>query len=534
MLASIVVPAYNEKERIGATLGELSGCLRDLGVEFEIIVADDGSSDGTAERVDGLGIPGIQLCRLPQNRGKGEALRRGVMRARGDPVFFVDADLPYGLEFFPAALRILAQGQAGAVIGARDLPGSSSDPSYPQLRVRGGKLFSHLVNRVIPVRVFDTQCGIKAFRADVLQRAIGFTQQTDYTLDIELLLLLRLWGVGLEKLPVRLVRHHGSKVRLLRDSARMLRSLLEIARNYRRGLYPAVLPETGLQFVPCPLCRGDRNRVYAVVEGQIRFCRCLHCRTLYQNPRLEDRLVHNQYDSRYFASPSIYSGYTGYWATLEHQRRTAQWLWNQIERVSGGTVRTALDVGCGSGEFVREGLSRNVECWGNDVFSELPEPDLHFVKGDFTEVELPCRFFDLVVFNDSFEHFPDPRKPLERCRELLRPGGHLMINLPDPDSWLARISGRTWISLKREHLVICPRRALAEILTSHSFSWLCRIASRQYADWDYLKPRLRSLSPALSRLAGPFLSSRRGATLRAPTGGMLVFARLDSTPSSGE
>lgn len=238
MELSVVIPAYNEQERIGPTLRGVTEFLRNRAEEFEILVVDDGSQDATSKVVEEFGDESIRLLRLPGNQGKGAALRQGIAKTRGRRVFFLDADLPYSLDFLEKGLELLRSGQADAVIGARNLAGSSYDPSYPRLRVWSGNLFSRLVGFLLPLDIYDTQCGFKGFRGDVVRQAVGLTEASGYTLDIELLLLLRVWEMRIQPLPVRLERHHGSKIRLFRDSLCMLRDTLQIRRRYRKGKYP--------------------------------------------------------------------------------------------------------------------------------------------------------------------------------------------------------------------------------------------------------------------------------------------------------
>ncbi len=284
--------------------------------------------------------------------------------------------------------------------------------------------------------------------------------------------------------------------------------------------------------VPCPACGNDNYEIHAVVDGSFRFCRCLSCRAIYQNPRLNESGIQAQYDANYFATSNVCSGYLNYGDTSEQQRKTAVWLWNQAHRLIRELPRRVLDVGCGSGEFLNEGMRRNLECWGIDLYMPSVKPRYRFVAGDFTRADLPAKFFDLIVFNDSFEHFLGPNLPLQRCEEVLLPDGYILINTPDPDSWLARISGRSWISLKHEHLVIYPRSVLARLLDQHHFLNPRRIASRQYADWTYLKPRLRRLAPALTRVLDGLLVPVAEKQFLAPTGGMIMIARLGRRSSN--
>ncbi len=519
MQVSVVVPAFNEEKRVARTLRELTSYFCGTGHSLELIVVDDGSEDRTAEIVRDQ--VGVRLLQLEQNRGKGAALVRGIEASSGELIFLVDADLPYSTGAFDSALRYLSEDGCDAVIGARDLPASEQDPSYPRHRIFMGQAFSHIVNRVLPLGVFDTQCGFKGFRGDVLKRAALYTNQRDYTLDIELLLILKTWGHRIERIPVQLVHHHGSKIRTFRDSFAMLRSLLRIWRRFRRRTYPTEPPELALEPVPCPACSSDRSQALTCIDAH-RFCRCRECLTIFQSPRLSADLLNRQYDRTYFESEDIMTGYPDYEHRKDLQIQTAEWQWKEVEKISTGRqLSRILDVGCGSSHFLRLGFATEKDCWGVDLIDLGSEPHIEFRLGSFLEVDLPESFFDLIVFNDSFEHFPASRAVLKRCRKLLRPGGALMINMPDPDSWVARFSGTSWISFKREHLVLYPRAAARGLFEECSFRPLRRIASRQAVDWQYVEPRLRRVSPFLAVLSGALLNRLPGHWFWVPTSGSI-------------
>ncbi len=500
---SVVIPAYNEEDRIGATLRSLLEALPARVSSFELVVVDDGSRDQTAPIVRSFPEPWVRLVSFPQNRGKGAAVQAGILSSRGRFVFLLDADLPYALDFLDDALARLRSGEVEAVVGARDLPESSRDPSYPPVRLIAGRLFSRLVNRLLPLQVFDTQCGFKGFSGDVARAMAAFTQESGYLVDVELLLLLRHWRCRLARRPVRLVNHHGSKVRVVRDSVRMLGSLIRIRRRDHRGEYPRERPSDREEAAVCPAC-GEAGGRFHAHSGGVRFVRCRSCGTIYQNPRLRQEWAAELYGREYFATGRVEAGYPDYYATLSEQRETFRDLWRRLRPVLA-VPRRVLDVGCGSGEFLRTAPPEVEERWGVDVVEPSDRSGFRFVAGVFPEVDLPARSFDLVALNDLFEHFVEPRAVLGACRELLAEGGKLVLTTPDPDSWVASWSGRGWVSLKREHFALYPRQVLRSLLEDGGFATLSEFPARQQVTWRFLRRRLERVS-RVAVAAGDLLS----------------------------
>ena len=236
---SIVVPAYDEEARLPATLDALVAHLAPGPRATELVVVDDGSRDGTAAVVAArAGGPVPMRClRLPANRGKGRAVVTGVAATRGRVVAFIDADLPYTLANLDHALGVVARGEAEVALGARDLAGSSYDPSYPLTRQIAGRAYALLVRLVLRLPFGDTQCGLKSFRGDLARALFPSLTIEGYGFDVELVYLACTRGHRIARFPVTLSHRHESRVRLVRDSWRMFGDLWRVRRNEARGVY---------------------------------------------------------------------------------------------------------------------------------------------------------------------------------------------------------------------------------------------------------------------------------------------------------
>jgi dolichyl-phosphate beta-glucosyltransferase len=228
---SIIIPAFNEESTIGGTIAGVADRFH----PFEIIVVSDGSTDRTDEVVRSSSR--ARLIRLPENKGKGAAVRRGVMEAAGDVIAFIDADMPYRPENLEQAIDLVRRGKADVAVGARDLPQSEMDRSYPMRRRLAGRTLSLLIRLFLIREVTDTQCGLKAFRADVAKSLFAASRIDGFGFDFEILYLATSWGLRIARVPVALSHRHASRVRLIRDSAVMLRDLIRVrlgARSYKR------------------------------------------------------------------------------------------------------------------------------------------------------------------------------------------------------------------------------------------------------------------------------------------------------------
>jgi putative flippase GtrA len=230
---TVVVPAYGEAERVGTTVARLREALAPLGDDVEVLVVDDGSPDATAEEAVAAGA---RVLRLEANRGKGAAVRAGVLAAQGRSVVFTDADLAYPPEQVAAVVRELEDGW-DVVVGSRRHPSSADAAGASALRVVSGRLFNLLTATVLLGQYRDTQCGLKGFRADVGRLLFSHTRLERFAFDVEVLHLVERYRLSLTEVPVVLVRAPGSTVRVGLDALRMVRDLFRVRRWAGLGAY---------------------------------------------------------------------------------------------------------------------------------------------------------------------------------------------------------------------------------------------------------------------------------------------------------
>lgn len=234
---SVVIPAHNEEPRLGATLEALGECLTRLGKSHEFVVVNDGSRDGTeaAARRARVGAP-VTVLGHSRPRGKGYAVRRGLLAARGERIICVDADLPCGLEAVGQALSLLEDG-ADVVAGSRVMPGARIEQGAPPLRRRLGHVFARLAHLLFTLPVYDTQCGFKAYRREAARDVLRRCRVDGFTFDVELLFIAHRLGYRVRGLPIRLCHRDGSSVRVVLEAMRTMRDLLGIRLNHARGYY---------------------------------------------------------------------------------------------------------------------------------------------------------------------------------------------------------------------------------------------------------------------------------------------------------
>jgi len=237
---SVVIPAYNEESRLGATLERLAEFFGRVAYEVEVVVVDDGSSDGTFElaRLFEPKFANLRAIKNERNLGKGGAVKRGMLSAGGAFRLFYDADGSTPIEEVENAWQYL-DGGYDAVIGSRALDPSKLEVPQPFLRRFMGMLFRWMVWVLVVPGFRDTQCGFKIFSARATEAVFKRQRLTGFGFDVELLFLARKLGFKVKEMPVVWRDSAFSTVKLPRDGIRMLKEILSIRWNRLLGRYRA-------------------------------------------------------------------------------------------------------------------------------------------------------------------------------------------------------------------------------------------------------------------------------------------------------
>lgn len=217
-LVSVVFPAFNEERAIGEALARVTAYLDAREQPFEIVVSDDGSTDRTPAEVEqrGAADPRIRLVSSGANRGKGHAVRQGVLATEGDVVLFLDVDMSTPIEMMD---RVWAELEAGhqVVVGTRRGAGAEIEVHQPVIREALGDIFRRATRRLLDIPVSDITCGFKVFDGAVARRLFATMRLDDWSFDVELLVAAAQAGLRITEVPVVWRNDPRSKVRLTRD-----------------------------------------------------------------------------------------------------------------------------------------------------------------------------------------------------------------------------------------------------------------------------------------------------------------------------
>jgi dolichyl-phosphate beta-glucosyltransferase len=230
---SLVIPAYNEAGRIGATVTQVCGYLDQQAYGWELIVVIDGGPKAAADEARAAAgtRDNVRVLENDGNRGKGYSVRRGFAEARGQRLVFIDADLSLPIEGLDAMLSRFDLG-ADVVIASRTVPGSRVEGAPPAMRDLMSKVFNRAVQAIVLPGIADTQCGFKGFTAHAARKIFSVAASDRFGFDVEALYLARRHGFRIDELPVVCRYHGGSSVSRVSDGVRMFADLVAIRRRH--------------------------------------------------------------------------------------------------------------------------------------------------------------------------------------------------------------------------------------------------------------------------------------------------------------
>jgi len=235
---SIVIPAYNEEKRIGKTLRAILEYFKNKEFSTEILVVNDGSTDGTVELVRSLENPPLklELISYEKNMGKGYAIKTGMLASRGEYALFTDADLSTPVEMFERFEPYLAEG-VDIVIGTRKTSGAYVGKHQPFYRESMGKVFTWLSNRIFRLRVSDFTCGFKCFHRRTIEPVFGSQRIFGWGYDTEIIFIASRKGFTIKEVPVSWFNDEATRVKLWKNVFTCIGELYQIWNNNRKGLY---------------------------------------------------------------------------------------------------------------------------------------------------------------------------------------------------------------------------------------------------------------------------------------------------------
>jgi dolichyl-phosphate beta-glucosyltransferase len=374
---SLVIPAFNEEQRLPAFLESLRDYSQGNPRILEVIVIDDGSRDGTAQAAQAFSgrLPGLKTIRLKANRGKGYAVRRGVFASQGDIVIFMDADGATPPSEIDEACAVLAQGY-DVVIGSRVLSDERHTVTARPIRIWLGRIFNVMVRTFLKTRVYDSQCGFKAFTRQAARRIFPRVMIDRYGFDMEIIHLVGKQELLIKEIPVNWEHKKGSKINFLTDATRMLINIFQI-RWWHRYSLPVLPPEH---------MSAEQIKIMLDVEQK------------------------------------------HWW--FQSKKRAVEEL---IRRIAPAPAEI-LDVGCGTGMIMQAEAA-----FGKVSGSDISSTAIGFCRDRGLPWAIQCpvdaltfadRSFDLVSCLDVIEHAEDDHRAMRELGRVLVPGGRLLVMVP--------------------------------------------------------------------------------------------------------
>lgn len=239
MKLSVIIPAYNEeailRDTVCVTTDALDGmCERGVFDDYELIFVSDGSHDATPDLLTAFEdqYPRVRACIYTPNRGKGYAVRTGILASDGDIVLYTDCDLAYGTDVIEAAVRQMKDTNADVLIGSRAIHPEGYD-GYTPLRKIASILYLRILCIAAGFRHSDSQAGFKALRGNIGREIFAQCEIDRFAFDLEMLMRAQKAGCSVTELPIKIVNHRESSIHLIRDSIRMLRDIMKIKKSLK-------------------------------------------------------------------------------------------------------------------------------------------------------------------------------------------------------------------------------------------------------------------------------------------------------------
>ncbi|MDQ3639901.1 MAG: glycosyltransferase [Actinomycetota bacterium] len=483
---TLVIPMYREARRIEATIATLASSALAC-PEVELIFVDDGSDDGTADVVasalDSFAL-GARLIKLDSNRGKGAAVRAGVLEANGRSIAFVDADLSAGVMEIERCFHLLEAGGCDVVATTRGAPLSNVVIPQSPFRQLSGKLFNLLLRALGLTRMADTQCGLKAFTRETAIALFEGLMTARFAFDVEVLMQAELHGMVVRELPIEWKHIEESRVRPLKDSSRMISDVVQLRRHFGRHMRTSSRHMSAAKF-----------DVTAKVE-------------------------------------------THHWWF----RAKRELLVQELRRV-GAMGSVAVDAGCGTGEVVRclnqlpfeMVVGADLSLYALELARKeaaLPTPLLASEAG---VLGMRTGAAECLVTLDVLEHLDDDVAALREFARVVKPGGTIAVAVPayawawsDHDVVLGHRRRYT----RRGLLEVAERAGLVVQRCTYYHSWLVplalavrrtplrRLLRGEAEEASYVNPRVNSLLSAVAaveRVACRFFDVPFGLSLMLVT-----------------
>ncbi len=238
-LLSVVVPKYNHKQLAIKSMAALNSFLQDQDINYEIILVDDGSNDN--ELLQEKDLPEtVRLIRLKENKGKGYAVKEGVLKAKGNCIIYTDLDLPYDLKAITYSYNLITKEHFDFVAGDRTLLFSETKDKVPMLRSIGHRIYSKIITLLIIGGIYDSQCGFKAFSSDLAKLIFPLLTINRFGFDVELYYLLLKYNIVIKRIPVHLVNNSVSTMNMFTHSFQMSLEIISIPFKWYLNKYDSM------------------------------------------------------------------------------------------------------------------------------------------------------------------------------------------------------------------------------------------------------------------------------------------------------